>query len=252
MYFARPVIAGFVAVFLAGCAGVPQQEPLPFKGDVVKAGEARVGVAMSKLPKVNTFFPGAGCILCIAAAEAANSSLTKHTQTLTHEELAPLKDQAAAALAKGGVQAQVIAEPIDIAKMKRITAAPGSPDRDFRPLKAKYGVDKLLVIDVTLLGMVRSYAAYIPSSDPKATMEGAAYIVNLSSNTYEWYSPIKIARAADGAWDEPPSFPGLTNAYYQALEIGMDSVLKPLNFDAPAATAAAPELAPEAKPAAAK
>ena len=36
-----------------------------------------------------------------------------------------------------------------------------------------------------------------------------------------------VARGTEGTWDEPPKFPGLTNAYYQALETAMDTVKKP-------------------------
>ena len=34
-------------------------------------------------------------------------------------------------------------------------------------------------------------------------------------------------RNADGAWDEPAKFPGLTNAYFQVVELGKDEVLRP-------------------------
>ena len=52
-------------------------------------------------------------------------------------------------------------------------------------------------------------------------------MVNLKTNAYEWYSPIDINKAA-AMWDQPPKFPDLTNAYFQAIELGKDAVLKPL------------------------
>lgn len=85
------------------------------------------------------------------------------------------------------------------------------------------------MIDITGLGIHRTYASYIPSSDPRATVTGASYIVNLNNNTYEWYLPLAIMKSSDNKWDEPPKFPGLTNAYFQALEIAKDSIVKPLS-----------------------
>jgi hypothetical protein len=57
---------------------------------------------------------------------------------------------------------------------------------------------------------------------------GASYIVDLTSNNYDWYLPLDIQRSAEGAWDEPPQFPGLTNAYFQTVEMAKDSIQKPL------------------------
>jgi hypothetical protein len=52
-------------------------------------------------------------------------------------------------------------------------------------------------------------------------------VVNLKTNAYEWFMPVNILKSAEQKWDEPPKYPGLTNAYFQALELGRDSFLKP-------------------------
>jgi hypothetical protein len=90
-------------------------------------------------------------------------------------------------------------------------------------------VDRLLVIDITTLGVMRPYSAYVPTGAPRGILEGRGYLVNLSNNSYEWYQRVQVYRAADGQWDEPPKFPGLTNAYYQVIELGKDDFLKPFN-----------------------
>lgn len=90
-----------------------------------------------------------------------------------------------------------------------------------------------MVFNITTLGISRTYADYFPTSDPKALLQGSGYLVNLSNNTYEWYLPVNVTKSTDGNWDEPPKFPGLTNAYFQALEIGKDSFLKPFSIARP-------------------
>jgi hypothetical protein len=221
-----------MGIFLSGCAIKPQQ-PVALGQDALSAKSGRVGVAMSTLPKVDTYFPGAACLLCYAFASASNSSLTKYAETLSHDELSALKEDVAAVLRKKEVDVVVIKEPIDLKSLPDVrTEVPTTARKDFSSLRAKLAVDKLLVIDMPLVGYVRPYSSYVPTSDPKATVSGSSYLVDLKTNALSWYQPIEISRSADGKWDEPPKFPGLTNAYYQALEAGRDSVLKPLNVSA--------------------
>lgn len=216
-----------IIITLSGCAANPQlavylkQENLSNKGTV--------GVAMTALPEVNTHFPGADCLLCLAAASIANKSLTAHTKTLTHDTLPKLKNEIAALLKKNGSDILLIEEVLDVNKLSSFKSkGPNIALKDFSSLKEKYNIEKLLVLDINRLGVVRSYASYIPTSDPKANLRGFGYIVNLSSNMYEWYLPVDINKSAEGVWDEAPSFPGITNAYYQAIEIGKDTFKKPL------------------------
>ena len=103
--------------------------------------------------------------------------------------------------------------------------AANATKKDFHGFQQKYAIDKLLVIDITTLGMLRNYSGYIPTSDPKGVLQGSGYLVNLKTNVYEWYLPVNVTKSAIGKWDEPPKFPGLTNAYFQAMEEGKDSFL---------------------------
>jgi hypothetical protein len=168
-------------------------------------------------------------LLCIAAAEVANSSLTKHTQALTYEDLPSVKEQAAGILRKKGIEVTVIDDKFDLDNLDRFSSQGlNSASKDFRPFAQKFKVDKLIVFSINSIGVARAYSAYIPNGDPKAEIHGFAYMVNLANNTYEWYAKIDAVRASDGNWDEAPTYPGLTNAYYQVIEMTKDQLLKPL------------------------
>ncbi len=222
----RLAFVAATTIALSACVVAPQT-PVQLNTNTLKA-ETRIGVAMTTLPKVDLVFPGASCLLCFAAASAANSSLNTHTQALPYEDLLKVKDQLAQALAKKGKTATVIIEPLDLNSLPDFaTKGPNIALKDFTSLKKKYGVDKLLVAHVSAFGMERTYASYFPTSPPRAYLIGTGFLVNLSNNTYEWFSPIRHLRAADGNWDEPPKFPGLTNAYFQVLELSKDDFLKP-------------------------
>lgn len=212
---------------LAGCASAPQL-PVPVAAKTFAAPSNRIGVVMTALPAVDTQFPGAYCLLCMAAASVANSELTKYTKTLPYEDFPKLNVQLAEILKKKGAAVTMI-DALDIAALPDYDSkAPNFAKKDFRPLKAKYNVDKLLVVTIGMIGIERNYASYIPSGDPKARVAGTSYIVNLNDNALEWYLPVNAMKSSDGKWDEPPKFPGLTNAYFQALEMARDAIVTPL------------------------
>jgi len=49
-------------------------------------------------------------------------------------------------------------------------------------------------------------------------------LVNLETNQYDWYLPI-YEKNTVGTWKEGPSYPGLTNAYYQGIAATRDKIL---------------------------
>jgi hypothetical protein len=222
--FAAALIAGLV-----GCAA-PPQKPIDMAPDAVTPQAGRIGVVLAQLPKVDTEFPGADCLLCIGAASLANGKLTKHVQTLSAEDMSKVRDELVTRLASKGAAAVALDLVLEVDKLPDAAGkAENAPKKDFTSLRSKAGVDKLLIVEIRALGVWRNYSAYIPTSDPRAVVKGAGYLVNLSKNSYEWYKPIDITKAAAGAWDEPPDFPGLTNAYFEAIEMTKEELAKPLH-----------------------
>ena len=214
---------------LGGCAVAPQL-PVPLSKEALAGQGSRMGVAMSALPKVDTHLPGAGCLLCLAVASAANHSLTKHAQTLPAEDLAKLRAEAAALLRKNGNDVVVLDQDINVSALPDFgSKEPNFARKNFASIRDRYKIDRLLVVDLEMIGFLRTYSAYIPTADPKAMVRGSAYIVNLKTHALEWFLPVDTLRSAESKWDEPPSFPGLTNAYFQAIEISRDNILKPLS-----------------------
>jgi hypothetical protein len=219
------LLAAIAAAFLAGCATQPPPQ-VSMRYRMVAEPGLRVGVAMSPLPQVDTSFPGAEWPLCRAAAAVANSSLTAHTRTLPIDDLARLKGEIAEALKLKGLVPVVIDEPIDVDKLPKTNSTAVS--RDYSALQARYRLDRLLVVELKEVGITRAYSSYIPTGEPKGIVRGASYIINLKDHSYEWYLPLLQQKSVQGNWDEAPAFPGLSNAYYQAVEAARDAILQPL------------------------
>jgi hypothetical protein len=224
----RTALAAIALVVLAGCV-TPPQVPVMFTKEALDPAAGSMAVAMPAISKPSVDYPGAGCLLCLAGASIANSSLAKHADKLTYEDLVKLRSEIVETLRKKGVKAMPSDHVVDVRGLPAYkTEAANVARQDFTGFRSKVGADKLLVVDITALGFVRNYSAYFPVGAPQAVLKGAVFIVNLKSNSYEYYQPLNFAKAADGSWDEPPSFPGLTNAYYQVIELCRDAVLKPL------------------------
>ncbi|MBI4998879.1 MAG: hypothetical protein HZA64_01190 [Rhodocyclales bacterium] len=184
---------------------------------------------MTTLPKLDTQIPGASCLVCLATATLANADLTTHAQTLPHDDLTSMKETVAKHLRAKGADALVIDEYIDLDALPSFDGGGENiAKKDFTAVGKKYNINRLLVIEMKALGFIRTYSAYIPTSDPKAYLNGNGYLVDMKTNAYDWYLPVVVTKSADGKWDEPPTFPGLTNAYFQAVEIAKDTLLKPI------------------------
>jgi len=223
----RLSVVSLAAVLLfVGCT--PPQAAVAFPTGKLNSSAGRVGVVMTAIPKVNTSFPGASCLLCIAAAEMANTTLTEYSHTLQIEDLPKLKVEVADLLRKNGVDTTVVEAAISIKDLPDAPVqGPNLARKDFSSFRSKF--DRLVVIDISALGFQRTYASYIPTSDPKGYLSGVGYLVNLKTNELEWYETIFVAKATEGKWDEPPKFPGLTNAYFQAIELGKDQFKSPFS-----------------------
>lgn len=229
--FFASLVCLLVAAGLFGCAA-PVQQPVNLASNYFSSAQAkggRIGVVMSQLPKPDTQFPGAFCLLCMAVANGAHSTLSKEVQSFSTAELKPLPAELVTLLRKQGLDAMLIDEPLKLADLPDLGASdPANKTRkNFGALKAKHQLDRLLLVDISVLGVWRSYSAYVPQDVPKAVLMGSASLIDLSNHALEWFLPLSVSRAAEGTWDEPPNFPGLSNAYYQVLESGMDQVKKP-------------------------
>jgi len=210
-------------LLVTGCASTPVQAPIGFsKGYFAgPAKVARVAIVMSEVPKPDTWFPGADCLLCLAFANASNTSLTAHVRTLdAGDELKTLKQDLAALITKKGLTVVVVDEPLVWAQLPdmKVTDPTGKARKDFSSFKTRYQADKVLAISVTQMGVYRNYAAYVPRGVPYAMVSASAQMIDTSSHDLDWYEPLGIQRSTEGAWDEPPKFPGLTNAYYQVID----------------------------------
>jgi hypothetical protein len=207
-----------------GCA-TTRQTDINISNEFWDNKEQKIGVYVSKIPEVKGHITGAGCLLCAAVASGINSKLNEHMKTQSADGLSDIQNNLVSSLQTKGLNVVAIDTPINLrnlkaSQLKGVNVA----KKNFKPLGEKLGVEQLLVVNLNLLGTLRRFANYVPVGAPEAVFNALMYIVNTKTNTYEFYDSIRISKFADGEWKEPPNYPGLTNAYYTALELGKDEI----------------------------
>lgn len=215
-------------LLLVGCTSTPQQA-IDFSLSSL-SNDQSITVTTSEVPSPTMAYPGAGCLLCLGVAATANSNLSSHAKTLPTDELESLGSEVVASLEKQKVtvklaEATFLKKELKKSASKTINAA----KKDHSPLKSQFNTSHLLVIDFDYVGISRNYANYVPTSEPYAQISGAAYLVNLDTNEYEWYLPILEKNYSDGDWKEKPNYPTLSNAYYEAVARVREAILSAIS-----------------------
>ena len=225
-YLCSVLLTGCI-LLLTGCATGPAQ-PILLDQATTSLANTKMAVVLNEVPKPNTFFPGAGCLFCIAAAEITNNKLTTFAKALPTIDLSKVKTELTELLRARGISiielpANFTVDSLPDAGKKDAESA----KKDFSSMRTQHKLDKIIVLNFSLIGMQRNYASYIPTGAPVAKVQGLGYLVDIETNKYQWYQPIDIQKGSEGEWDEEPKFPGLTNAYFQAIELSKDVVLTP-------------------------
>lgn len=231
-----PLWVGLVlATFLSGCASF-RQPPVVLDPQALHASRGKIGVAMTAVPTPSVVVQGADCVLCILLAKQMLSLVSKQAETLPVDDLKRLKAEVAERLRARGLDAVALDEDFDWKQYPEVEKkVPGIATHDLRDLQRRNGINQLVLLQVFQLGFHRKYATYFPSSDPVAQVAGQGMMIQLDSGRLTWYQDVLTRKEARGDWDEQPHYPGLTNAYFQAVEAARDAFLQP--FALPAKTA---------------
>lgn len=208
-----------LALVLTACGSTPQPTVQLQSNQVGTDKKVAFVYVEPEDTAATTHIYGAGCLLCYGVASALTSSLDKHLEgTIDATELNALKDLVIQEYRQYNSDMQVVTLNTPINKLKKFKGELGFAEKDFRPLKDTLNADVLVVFELYEHGAYRSFSEYIPNGDPQGYVSGKLYTVDLSTNAYIQYLVIDQKVQPEGLWDEPPTFPGVTNAYYQAIE----------------------------------
>lgn len=208
-----------LTLILTGCVTTPQPT-VALDTNLFSKGDLKIGVAYLPPEKqATTHIRGANCLLCIGVASALTNSLSGHlNESISTDELDTLKDAVVSKYSKRSANTKLVELPTSLDKLADFPDQVGFAKKDFRSLKEKLDVDLLVVLKVNQHGAHRHFNSYIPAGDPQGYVGAHLYSVNLSTNAYVQYLEIEEKVQPEGEWDEPPTFPGVTTSYFQAVE----------------------------------
>lgn len=207
-------------LFLAGCSMAPPQPDVTLNTDILSREDIKIGVYyVAPKEKATTHIWGANCLLCYGVASALTSSLDTHLEAnITTAELDAIKEIVHKKYSSRFSNVKMVELSTPINDMKDFNEQLGFADKDLRGLKEELDIDVLVVMQLWMHGAYRSFSEYIPNGDPQGYVAGLLYSVDLNTNAYLQYLSIDEKVQPTGQWDEPPSFPSVTTAYYQAVE----------------------------------
>ncbi|WP_347329944.1 hypothetical protein [Marinimicrobium locisalis] len=223
----------FIAIG-TGCATAPR-DPIALTNGYYDE-PARVAIYQKSFPETARMtMPGASCLLCLAAAAVANDAVSGHTKTLSTDELSIAVKGLQGTLEERGMDVEWvnIEEPMQRLPKFKSPKESGYPKKDYRALREVVDADHLMVIEFGHIGVERTYSNYVPTSSPQGAVTGTLYMVDLNTNEYYLFDPIHIRVPVEGDWKEPPSFPGVTMAYFEALERAKLEISNALVEEAP-------------------
>ncbi|MCF4995985.1 hypothetical protein GIW70_15355 [Pseudomonas syringae] len=209
---------------LTGCANV--QPPVPLDQQFWNAKEPTIGVAITEVPAPVLALTGNQGILDYAINSGMNSKLSDNVKTWQVKDFETLPDAIVAKLQAKGYKAKRIDERVNLKSYKDIKFREGYMTKDMSPMKAAYGVDRLLLVTVYTTGATRSYYSVVPTSAPMAQVSGQGMVVDLADNKLLWFQPFAAVQAAQGEWDEP-TYTNLNNAFYQAVDNSRQQMITP-------------------------
>src|SRR5471030_1638856 len=222
----RAAITVLACLILTGCAHV--QPPVPLDPQFWAAKETTIGVAITVMPEPELAVTGHQGILGYVINRGVNSRLIDAVEKWQVSSLNTLPDVIVAKLQAKGYKARRIYEPVDLSAYKETGFREGYMDHDMSAIKARYGVDRLLLLNVFTVGATRSYYVYIPLSVPKAQVSGQGMLIDLSDNKLMWFQPFATVLAAHGEWDEP-TYSSLSKAFYQAVDSSRQQMITPFS-----------------------
>ena len=231
--FIRSLIPLVVLVALTGCVTTEPVVSLAGNYYEESSQEETTVVLIGEIPAAQLLFPGADCLLCIAAAKTMHTSLNDHVKSLDLNDFQGIGPKVLSGLSQQGIKASRYSDPSilkDLEKYPGYSSKENFAKLDYRPLQEQLKGDYLLLIEILGGGIKRNFASYIPTAEPVGFFNARVALVNLTSNEYALNRVFNQEVSSDGEWKDSPSYPALTTSLYQAITDAENAILEALEL----------------------
>lgn len=228
----KVVLALLLTGFLFGCATVPQP-PVALDKSYWNSNKPNLGVYVQNADVPQFYMEGDVRLLDFVVIKAVMAPASNHFEKLDLADFDVLRTDIKTRFEKESIEVKLLSEDLKMDDLPDYSD-PDDKDqvyfarKDYSKIRDKHAIDHLLIIEPKRVGLARPYHAFMPLGDPRAIFEVRGQLVDLHSNKLIWYADISRSGYSSGEWDEPPVFPGLTNAFYVALEGVKEDVMEHL------------------------
>jgi hypothetical protein len=233
---ARSVLAIGLLSLLSACAVNPV---VKMQSDFWSQTDRSVVVALATLPEAKPHRVGAQGLIDMAINEAMADDLTKTLRTVAlTDSYGQTRSEVVKGLQDKGIKASLAEKMIDTGPLQDFSTEDKSrvyAAKDFRPLKADLGADRLLLFTVTQAGTQRSYYGFIPTSSPSAILRARGELIDLQTNAILWRELTTNTSAVNDPWDQPPEFKNVHAAVQKVIAAARKAMADKLFAGSPAA-----------------
>lgn len=205
----RLVIIILGSIFLVGCAS---HADVPMSESFWQNKQQKVTVAAAKAPKPQLHKQGPQGLLDVAIANAMTNDLDKRLQQIDLSWYHRMPTSFGASLKQRGVSVVPYNSQV-------------SDDQKEYTRLAINNSDKVLVIKLEAIGAKRDYYAMVPTGAPQGYCVMSGELINVADNKVLWRYTATSAQPVQGAWDQPPAYPNLTNAIELAANSARQELL---------------------------
>lgn len=207
------------ALMFTGCATL---KPMELQPEFWQQPNKKVAVIVYELPKSAAYKAGNQGLLDIAINNAISNKFDNFVESLQFEPYSLLAQDIEKEFDQRGFDATVVKVEVKnipalvkTAEQKKnpavfqmnLAAVPELKDKDFA-----------FIVTSNQVGTTRSYYSVVPTSAPQGLYGGIAHLVDIKTNEIKWWKPVSIIKPVSGEWDQPPSYPNVSQAIDLAVE----------------------------------
>lgn len=215
----RCIVSVMLFTLLSGCAGLAEFD---VKSSFWQEKTAHVGIMITTIPKARGFELGNQGGVDTQNDPITSADLNANLAKMDFSDINKLADSFRDELQKQGFVVKRIAGYYDSNHLPlfsdKSSRAGQYAEHDFRKLKSKWKLDKLLVITIGLVGVAHDYHVTDPAGEHHGYAQITGSIVNLSTNELEWKRTVtQMTRSEVTNWESPSNFPMLRRAVHTAF-----------------------------------
>ncbi len=222
---------GMVLISLTGCG--PSR--IALKPSFWDNKEQKIGIAFIKYPEAGAHRQGSEGLLDMAINASLASEMSAYLKSIDVEAYEEVAQSFKEKFASKGIEVQIFKGKLDLETLEDTPRSSGRSlssttfKKDLSFMKQKFKIDKVLLLGVDAYGTLRNYYGFIPLGAPKALFKVSGQLVDLESNNKEWFDfqDQEYATApVMGEWNQPPTYPNLTNALIVAMNNAKEYIIR--------------------------